>query len=640
MEPLRTSGATPPQPRFDAGARYHARAQRFRAAEARENSLSARMSWLRLAAFLALVAALLIAERGTGSTARGALLAAAGMGATFLVLLLLHRRVRIREGHAAALASVNEEGALRLARRWNDLPAEPWGEVPPDRPEAEDLNLVGRASLVRLLGPPPTVPGRETLVSWLLDGADPDEIAERQEAVRSLAPMVDFRDEWAARGRTLPPGTSAEVTRFLEWAEGDRWLPARSGLKRAAWIFPVLTGVLGWLHLAGVAPSLWLLPLGVTVFLASRSTSAIHARYDAAMAGEAGVRRYDTVLELLATLPPAAPRLNRLRQRVEEPDGVPAHEAVARLRRILDMAEARRSMLGPGLQLVMLWDVHVLVALERWQERHGGNVRRWLGAIGEVEALAALARLADDHPDWAFPVVSGTRGRDGGPVVQGESLGHPLLPPDRCVRNDVKVGPPGTLLLVTGSNMSGKSTLLRALGANAALAGAGAPVCAASLSLPPLRIATCMRVQDALDEGVSLFMAELRRLRAVVDLARQTPGTGRTLLYLLDEMLQGTNTAERQVAARQILSHLVASGAIGAVTTHDLALADTGLAGEAVHVHFRETVEAGPEGTVLHFDYRLRPGPATSRNALRLLEAVGLGGPATDVTADAPSTPG
>lgn len=631
MEPLRTAGATPPPPPLDAAARYHARAARFRGMEAIQASVSSRLSWIRLATFLGIVLALLLAERGSDSGTRGGALAvAAVLGVAFVGLLVGHRRVRIRERHAAALAAVNEEGALRLGRRWSELPPEPWGEVPPDRPEAEDLNLVGRASLVRLLGPPPTVPGRETLVSWLLDGADPDEIRDRQEAVRTLAPMVDFRDEWAARGRTLPPGTSAEVARFLAWAEGDRWLAGRPGVLRAAWILPVLTGIMGWLHLAGIVPPLWILPLGATVILASRCTRPIHARYDAAMAGESGVRRYDGVLELLSTLPSAAPRLNRLRQQVEEAEGLPAHEAVSRLRRILDTAEVRRSMLGPGLQLTLLWDVHVLWVLERWQERHGGHVRRWMDAIGQVEALAALARLADDHPDWAFPEVTVRAVTDSGvPMVVAEALGHPLLPPDRCVRNDVTVGPPGTLLLITGSNMSGKSTLLRALGANAALAGAGAPVCARSLRLPPLRLATCMRVQDALDEGISLFMAELRRLRAVVDLARETPGTGRVLLYLLDEMLQGTNTAERQVAARQILSHLVASGAIGAVTTHDLALADAGLAGEAVHVHFRETVEVGPEGTILNFDYRLRPGPATSRNALRLLEAVGLGGSST-----------
>lgn len=624
MEPLPSSDATPLPPPSPAAARYHARTVRFREEEAREAERSRRLSWARLAVFLALVAALLVAERGSPPLPALGLAAAGLLGIAFLALLAVHRQVRTRERHAAALAAVNEEGGLRLQRRWSDLPDEPWGTPPAEYPEAEDLNLVGRASLLRLLAPPPTVPGRDRLTAWLLDAAPSGIIRERQEAVRALAPLVDFRDEWGARGRTLPPGTTAEVERFLGWAEGDRWLEGRVGLRRASWILPLVTGALGWLHLAGLAAPFWILSLGATVVVASRCTRAIHRRYDEAMAGESGVRRYDSLLELLAELPAAAPRLNHLRREIEVPEGPSAHEAVARLRRILDLAETRRSMLGPGLQLALLWDVHVLGSLERWQDRHGADVRRWLGAIGEVEALVALARLADDHPDWAFPEVSDDPGPR--PVVEAVALGHPLLPPDRCVRNDVTVGPPGTVLVVTGSNMSGKSTLLRAVGANASLAGAGGPVCARSMRLPPLRLATCMRVQDALDEGVSLFMAELRRLKEVVDRARATPGTGRVLLYLLDEMLQGTNTAERQVAARKVLSHLVRSGAIGAVTTHDLALADAGVEGEAVHVHFRETVEPGPRGTVLHFDHRLRPGPATSRNALRLLEAVGLGG--------------
>lgn len=618
------TGVSPSPPR-EADLHYAERARRFRGQEAHQAAVSTRISWLRLVTFLAIVAVLVAAERGAVGGGRF-LVAAAVLTTVFLGLLVVHHQVRRRERHLAALASVNEEAALRWGRRWSELPMEPWGEVPPDRPEAEDLYLVGRASLFRLLGPPATVPGRQTLAAWLMEAADPDEIVQRQEAVRALAPLEEFRDEWSARGRTLPPGTVAEVERFLAWAEGDRWLTGRGGLVAAARLLPLSTAGLAWAHMAGILPPLWLLPLAATVVLASRTTARIHARYDAAMAGEGGVRRYGGILELLSTLPPAASRLAHLRRQVEEGDGAPAHRAINSLRRILDWAEVRRSMLGPGLQLTLLWDVHVLHRLERWQAGQGGHVRRWLEAVGQVEALAALARLAADHPDWCFPEVDPARPPTG-PTVTAAALGHPLLPTDRCVRNDVVVGPPGTVLVITGSNMSGKSTLLRALGANVALAGAGGPACAARLRLPPVRMATCMRVRDDLDEGVSLFMAELRRLQVVVERARQSTGTGRTLLYLLDEMLQGTNTAERQVAARHILSHLLEAGAIGAVTTHDLALAETGLAGEAVHVHFRETVERGPEGTLLHFDYQLRPGPATSRNALRLLEAVGLGTP-------------
>lgn len=242
-------------------------------------------------------------------------------------------------------------------------------------------------------------------------------------------------------------------------------------------------------------------------------------------------------------------------------------------------------------------------------------------ALGEVEALAALARLAHDHPDWAFPEIDPAADR-----LAARALGHPLLPDDTRVPNDVTIGPRGTFLLVTGSNMSGKSTLLRAIGLNVVLAGAGAPVCATALRMPPLALGTSMRVQDSLAQGVSTFMAELQRIKAVVEAAEvERRRRQRAFLFLFDEPLQGTNSAERQVATRRIIAHLLRQGAIGAVATHDLSLAETPpLAGAAVPVHFAERIVATPVGATMTFDYLLHPGLATSTNALTLMELVGL----------------
>jgi DNA mismatch repair ATPase MutS len=236
-----------------------------------------------------------------------------------------------------------------------------------------------------------------------------------------------------------------------------------------------------------------------------------------------------------------------------------------------------------------------------------------------------VATLAHDQPDWAFPTFHD----DPKQPLRAAALGHPLLRPASCVRNDVSVGPPGTFLFVTGSNMSGKSTLLRAIGANAVLAAAGAPVCASELALPPVLVRTSMRIEDSLSEGISLFMAELLRIKAVVEAASSAQGSGRTVLYLLDEILHGTNTAERRIAARGVLRHLLATGAVGAVSSHDLTLADSDdLRAAARSVHFREDVHEGSgadSDAVLTFDYHLREGVATTRNALKLLGAVGLG---------------
>ena len=246
-----------------------------------------------------------------------------------------------------------------------------------------------------------------------------------------------------------------------------------------------------------------------------------------------------------------------------------------------------------------------------------------------MEALGALATLAHDQPDWVFAEVVAPDGVDGsadGTVLDAAALGHPLIPDEKRVANDVRVGPPGTFLLVTGSNMSGKSTLLRALGLNVVLAQAGAPVCAARLRMPRLDVHTSIRVQDSLARGVSYFMAELERLKQIVDAAHRVRDEGSaTLLFLLDEILHGTNTAERRIAATRVIRHLVDTGAIGAATTHDLELAEEpALAGAARLVHFSETFNDVDGASTLHFDYRLRDGLATSTNALALMKIVGL----------------
>jgi len=236
--------------------------------------------------------------------------------------------------------------------------------------------------------------------------------------------------------------------------------------------------------------------------------------------------------------------------------------------------------------------------------------------------LSALATLAHDHPSWSFAEV------DGGPtrVLQAEGLGHAMLPEERRVDNDVTVGPPGTFLFITGSNMSGKSTLLRALGQSVLLALAGGPSCARSLRLPPVMVRTSIHVEDSVVQGVSFFMAQLQRLKDVVAAAdAATLPDARPVFYLLDEILAGTNSAERRVAATRVIRHLLEVEAIGAVTTHDLELGEQAeLAAAAVPVHFTETVATDGAEMSMSFDYRLRPGVATSTNALRLMRMVGL----------------
>jgi len=278
-----------------------------------------------------------------------------------------------------------------------------------------------------------------------------------------------------------------------------------------------------------------------------------------------------------------------------------------------------------ALQLLGLWDVHVLAVLERWRDRYGSQVSSWFDSLGQLEAILSLAALAYEYPNWAVPewIVPDDSAR-----VEAHAIGHPLLADVGRVANDIQVGPAGSLLLVTGSNMSGKSTMLRSLGLNIQLAAAGSVVCADRFTLPTCEIATSIRVHDSLSEGVSFYMAELHRLRDVVDHAdRLVAKDDRILVYLLDEILQGTNSRERQIAVATVLDHLVHKGAIGAISTHDLELADDpALQSIATVVHFREQIEQDSEGNeTMTFDYKMRSGVTPTTNAIRLLEMVGLG---------------
>jgi DNA mismatch repair ATPase MutS len=288
-----------------------------------------------------------------------------------------------------------------------------------------------------------------------------------------------------------------------------------------------------------------------------------------------------------------------------------------RLNNILGFAELRRgaAIFHFPIQALTLWDFWVFFALDRWRRTTGRRVRVWLQAVGELDALALLASARRDNPDWCLPDISPD------PHIEAVAAAHPLIPDVRRVSNDVTVGPPGTLLLITGSNMSGKSTLLRAIGLNVVLGQAGGPVCAARFNMPESDLQSSIRVQDSLELGLSYFMAALARLKGVVD-AAEHERPGRVLVYLLDEILQGTNSVERSLAVRAVARHLLDAGAIGAMTTHDLSLAgEEPLKTTARLVHFSETVDE--QGT-MRFDYRLRPGLATSRNALRLMQMIGI----------------
>jgi len=603
---------------------YRQRCEGFRR---RADALARRstiLSWLRLGAAGAVVGSLTLVVLQASSQPALWLTPAGIAAAIFAALVLVHDRVIRQQADWRDLERINRQAGARLARDWASLPAPVVAAPPGTEALARDLQLFGPASLLHLLDAGLGPPGRETLARWLVEPATRDEILARQGEVRELVPQLELRQQLAREGQhlsALEPGLEP----FLAWAEGEPWLLDQRWLVWASRLLPavalmalalVAAGELRW----SIAGLFLVLNFGLLNLFDGR----VQARLNHVSAREGELLRYARALALAESV--ECFESPRLRQAIDDlqADGASASSRIQTLHRRVVLADARSSgTLHVLLGTLFLWDLHTLYLVERWQRANGHRARRWLTVLGELEALAALAGLAFDHPEWVFPAVDS----NSAAALEAESLGHPLLADDVRVGNDVTVGPPGSFLLVTGSNMSGKSTLIRALGINIVLARAGGPVCASRLSMPPLRLATSILVEDSLQDGLSFFMAELLRIKGIVDAAREENLDRGRLLFLLDEILRGTNSADRQVAVREVLARLLATGAIGAISTHDLAVAETdSLGGAARPVHFRERIrDREEEGALMTFDYRLRPGLATTSNALALLAAVGLG---------------
>ena len=581
------------------------------------------VSNLRLLAFAAAIGALVWAE--LRPEVGGIAFALFGLSLlAFFALIVRHSRLTAEAKREAERAAVNREALARLERDWDALPSIR-ETAPPGHAYARDLDLFGHGSLARFLGTAGTAVGRDRLHRWLLERGPVDEVRRRQEAVRELAPRLDLRQEIQVAGRLAGDAPPETLDRFFDWAEARPWLLPKPALLWAARLVPLATLTLLVLHLEGTLDRpWWLITLAAGVLLSSLVTRRVHALFDRASAGDAGLRHYADLVGLIQDTAFESPAL--MEAHADLTADCDARRELDRLGWLTELADMRHG----GLFYVLvhwptLWDIHVLWGLERWQRGAGRHVRQWVRRVAELDAMSALAAPAHDEAGWSFPDLHPPT--DGEARLSAQGLAHPLLSPGERVPNDVTVGPPGSFLMVTGSNMSGKSTLLRAIGINAVLAQAGGPVAARSLAMPPLAVQTSMRVEDSLERGVSLFMAELQRLKQVVDAADATTrGGDAPVLYLLDEILHGTNTAERQVAVRKVLGHLLGSRSIGAISTHDLELAAAEpLASAVVPVHFRETVTPDGEGPAMTFDYRLRDGIATSTNALKLVRLVGLG---------------
>lgn len=595
---------------MDVRAEILRRLETRRAAVAREDRHDARIAMARLAIFGAVVA--------IGWLAFGAHRLHAGWLAVpavaFVALAVHHDRVIRARARARRAVAFWEAALARVEERWAG------GGNPGDRFArdghlyAQDLDLFGKGSLFELLCAARTAPGEEKLAGWLLAPAAADEVRSRQRAVRALTVKADLREELAVLGEDVRAAVEAAAVEV--WGEAPPILPAWTRAAGLALVALMLASIVGWA--TGTTGPIPFAIVGLAEWAFGR---ALRDRLDHVL-GSAG--RPAAELEVLALLLARLeredfgdePRLRALHAALGEgPDR--ASRRIAKLEHLVRRLEWVHNQFFAPIGFLLLWTPLHGDAVERWRTRSGRAVRGWLDAVAELEALSSLAGYAWEHPADPFPEI-----RDGGAEprgrLDGEALRHPLLPVAECVPNDVALGGSPSVLLVSGSNMSGKSTYLRTIGTNVVLALAGAPVRAARLALTPVALGATLRIQDSLQAGKSRFYAEITRLKEIMDVASGPF----PLLFLLDEILHGTNSHDRRIGAEALIRGLVARGAIGLVTTHDLALTElVGDAGGALaNAHFEDQVKDGE----IAFDYKLRPGVVRHSNALALMKAVGL----------------
>ena len=598
---------------------YRARLSARRATHARLAHVDERLSYARLAVFAMAILLIVAAWREWVAPWWTSLPLV-----SFVVLIVKHDAVvRARDAAARAIAFY-DRGLARIEDRWAGGGEDGERFRDPDHLYANDLDLFGPASLFELLSIARTRAGEETMAGWLLAPADPGEIVTRQKGIDDLTPRLDLREALSLAGSDVRAAVDTDA--LVAWAEAPPALDS-TWLRTAAIALTVaaIATAAFWIATSNSAPfvAIVMLEVAFSLPLRERIVKALHGADGAA-------RDLDVLAIVLARLEQEsfnAERLTSLQHQLAHADGrrraVAASASIHRLHWLVELHDWQHNLIFAMVAAAMLWGTHIAIAIEAWRRAHGRHVREWLRICGEFEALASLSAYRYEHPDDPFPDIDDADARSA--TFDGAGLGHPLIPAARMVRNDVHLGdnrgPDGSspqLLVVSGSNMSGKSTLLRTVGVNAVLAFAGAPVRAGRLRISPLRVGATLRIQDSLQEGRSRFYAEITRIRELADLAEGSV----PVLFLLDELLHGTNSHDRAVGAAGILRALLDRGAIGLITTHDLALtnvADT-LGSRASNVHFDDRFEAGE----MAFDYVMKPGPVTRSNAIALMRAVGL----------------
>ena len=608
-----TPDLTPKQRRLHAHQRHVTRLDRQIAAYTR---LSNRAAWVRLGVFLG------------GAVACTAVFATAGMwpGVIGLVIWLAafgaavrhHNRLKAGIARFNGWRAIKRQHIARMELDWDALPA------PLDLPGgalALDLDLTGAQSLHRLVDTCAAHEGSRRVLDWLsASSPDPDRIREHQALVRELTTLVTFRDRLRLSA-TLPGGSAGrqwDGRRVRRWLEA---LPPVVSLGRRALgltVLGVLDAVLFGLYAAHVLPPVWGFTFMLYAAIYLMSVQQLGDPFAAALALTDPLHDLRAVFTHLESYRYGdQPHLRRVCEPFLDSANRPSAE-ITRLGRVTAAASLRGNpLLWSLVCAVVPWDIYVAILLDRRRRSLADRLPQWLEVWFEVEALCALAALAYLNPDYCFPEMMAETA--GAPVLEASALGHPLIPDQERVCNDFALAQLGSVALITGSNMSGKSTFLRTVGLNLCLAYAGGPVNARAVRLIPFRLFTCIRVTDSVTNGISYFYAEVKRLKALLDALEADDPL--PLFFLIDEIFRGTNNRERLIGSRAYIRALAGKHGGGLISTHDLELIKLADEMPAIrNYHFAETVGDGR----LLFDYTLRDGPSPSTNALVIMDMEGL----------------
>ena len=541
----------------------------------------------------------------------------------FLYLVVRHNRLKREKDRIDILRKINEDSLKRLNGEWRTLEDTGKEYQDPEHDFSEDLDVFGRNSLFQWMNTAKTFAGRNALKKLLTDPPKkPEEIRERQAVAKELAGLLDWRQQLQAEA-LLSADKFQDPRPFYEWVRqrspqyhrpAVRWLvqslpPVLILLFTAAFVFPAFPFFIPYLFL--------LLQMGLTAYHYTERKQIL----DVVAPFLGNIKTERAMLEKIEDQEFHSAYLKKLQQGLRNEQGETACRQIKGLERIMDRTAVRHSQLYWLINILFLWDYQSMVVLEKWKEQSGDRIRDWIEALGEMEALCSLAVLYYDHPDWAVPKIYG----DDRSLLFAAEAGHPLLPEDR-VCNDIDRMKSGQVFLITGSNMSGKSTLLRTVGINLVLAYAGAPVCAKEFHCTVFDLYTSMRVRDDLEGRISSFYAELLRIKRMIEAAKR----GEPVFFLLDEIFKGTNSRDRHTGARILIKLLSSEGAVGFVSTHDVELGDLEKEDSRIrNYHFREYYREGK----LFFDYKLRKGVSNTRNAVYLMKMAGMDIPEAEMNA-------